>query len=133
VVNATPSAPIWWIMPCAEQIDPVVTMPLLAHRTSNAPPKAITKSNIKMESYQTVRISIDKGLCNYKADRICVSGTTQQPPVTVWVCPSITKYIPLCGILSNQIYARERFGHTAINTKMAIINAKLMKHASAAS
>jgi hypothetical protein len=86
-----------------------------------------------MESYQKVQISIDRGLCNYQTDRIYVSGKTQQPPVTVWECPSITKYVPLWDILSGQMDARERMGHTTINTKMTIMNATLMKHASAAS
>jgi hypothetical protein len=57
----------------------------------------------------------------------------QQLPVTVREHPPITKYVPLCDILSEYIGARKRVRHTPTKMKTTITLTRLRKDASAAS
>lgn len=61
VINAVPSSPICLMMPCAEQYDPVVTRPTLAHRILRMPPRETMISKIKRKNYHSMSIMLREG------------------------------------------------------------------------
>jgi hypothetical protein len=101
------------------------------------PPTAWQRSNTNKESFNKIQISLGGGLYNhdYQADHIYINRKIQQLPATIWELLPISKYVPLCNILSDKIRisARKWVRHTPTKMKTKITLMRLRKDVSAVS